>query len=122
MKKGILWLCVLAALMLVTTSCAWAVDVPVVWDYTQDPAFLATGFEIRLANVAGGAVVRTLDCGMPAVYAFTIPQVVSGAWFAKLYAYGTDVTGKVYADPTNELSFTVASGKPAKALNFRLPK
>jgi hypothetical protein len=114
-------LCALCLLLLITASCTGATDVNFAWDYTQGVT-PATGFEMRLASVTGGAAVVTKDCGMMTVYVCLVPQVAAGTWFATLYAYASDaVAGRVYADASNELAFTLA-GKPNKALNLRIPK
>jgi hypothetical protein len=113
MKKLLL----IAALLLCTVAC-YPADVKFAWDYTQGTD-LATGFELRLSNVAGGAAVMTQDCPSVVLLECTVPTVAKGNWFATVRAYNVDAIGKNYSLPSNEVAFAI-KGNPANPTNIRI--
>lgn len=112
-------LLVVTALMLLAVP-AIAADVNFAWDYT-DGTSPATGFEMRLSTVAGGAAVMTQDCPRTTLFECKVPAVAKGKWYARCYAYATDDVGKQYSLPSNELVFQI-TGNPNDPINLRIKK
>jgi hypothetical protein len=99
-------------------ACSQAADVKFGWDYINGPE-IAEGFELRLSNVTNGPAVMTQNCPNLILYECTVPSVAKGNWFATVRAYTSDVAGKNYSGPSNEVSFQV-KGNPANPTNIRI--
>jgi hypothetical protein len=107
------------SLLCFATSC-YSADVKFAWDYTQG-ADSATGFELRLSSVAGGATVMTQDCPSVVLLECTIPAIAKGNWFATVRAYNVDSVTKNYSGPSNEVAFQI-TGNPNDPTNIRIKK
>jgi|WetSurMetagenome_2_1015567.scaffolds.fasta_scaffold139579_2 hypothetical protein len=107
----------LLILMLSTIAC-YSADVKFGWDYVNGPD-PADGFELRLSNVTNGPAVMTQNCPNLVLYECTVSSVLKGNWFATVRAYTTDVAGKNYSGPSNEVSFSV-KGNPSNPTILRI--
>lgn len=112
---------IFACFVLIFATSCFSADVNFAWDYTPNPEIPPAGFELRLSNTAGGVAAMTQDCPSPTIYECKVMSVGRGDWFATVRAYTSDVTGKQYSDPSNEVNFKV-SGIPANPTNIRIKK